>query len=157
VTELDLNVDFRDLLLALADAEADFLLVGGWALAVHGHVRGTDDLDILVRATPSNAARVYAALAAFGAPVDAHGVSEELFASEGYGYRMGIKPNLIEVLTTIDGLSFDEAWSDHRVVNIDGRTIPVIGRKALLRNKKASGRPKDLADAAWLEEHEDTG
>ncbi|MBW2529448.1 MAG: hypothetical protein JRI23_35050 [Deltaproteobacteria bacterium] len=144
-------------MLALADAEADFLLVGGWALAVHGHVRGTDDLDILVRATPSNAARVYAALAAFGAPVDAHGVSEELFASEGYGYRMGIKPNLIEVLTTIDGLSFDEAWSDHRVVNIDGRTIPVIGRKALLRNKKASGRPKDLADAAWLEEHEDTG
>ena len=137
MTELDLNVDFRDLLLALADAEADFLLVGGWALAVHGHVRGTDDLDILVRATPTNA--------------------EELFASEGYGYRMGIKPNLIEVLTTIDGLSFDEAWSDHQVVTIDGRTIPVIGRKALLRNKKASGRPKDLADAAWLEEHEDAG
>jgi hypothetical protein len=68
-----------------------------------------DDLDILVRATPSNAARVYAARAAFGAPMAAHGVREELFDSEGLGYRTGIKPKLIEVLTTIDGLSFDEA------------------------------------------------
>ena len=154
MTRLDLNVDFRDLLVALADAEADFLLIGGWALAVHGHVRGTDDLDVLVRATPGNAARVFEALAAFGAPVDAHDVREELFATEGYGYRMGLAPNFIEVLTTIDGVSFDEAWNDHQVVTIDGRSIPVIGRTALLRNNRASARPKDLADAAWLEEHE---
>lgn len=148
-----LNPDFRDLLVALADAGAEFVLIGGWALAVHGHARGTDDLDVLVRATPDNAARVLAALQVFGAPIDAHRVTESVFATPGYGYRMGIKPNLIELLTTISGVSFDEAIADHRRVDVDGREVPVMGRAALLLNKRAAGRPKDLADVAWLEAH----
>ena len=150
----DLNDDFRDLLVALADAGADFLLIGGWALALHGYGRGTDDLDVWVRATPDNAARVFQALRAFGAPIAAHGIRPELFASEEYGYRMGRKPSLIEILTTIDGISFEDAWQDHRVVALEGRRIPVISRRALLQNKKASGRAKDLADVEWLETHE---
>lgn len=155
MTALELNADFRDLLLSLCDAKAEFVLIGGWALAFHGHARGTDDLDVLVRATPENAARVFAALAAFGAPIDQHDISEELFASEGYGYRMGIKPNLIEVLTTISGVSFDEAIAGHHIVQMEGRAVPVMGREALLANKRASGRPKDLADVAWLEDNSD--
>jgi hypothetical protein len=150
----ELNDDFRDLLVALADAGADFLLIGGWALALHGYGRGTDDLDVLVRGTADNATRVFRALRAFGAPIAAHGITEELFASEGYGYRMGRKPNLIEILTSIDGISFEDAWRDHRVFRLDGRDIPVISRRAMIQNKKAAGRAKDLADVEWLETHE---
>ncbi len=155
MSAFDLNQDFRDLLLALADAQVEFVLIGGWALAVHGHARGTDDLDVLVRATPENATRVLAALAAFGAPIEAHNVTEELFASEGYGYRMGIKPNLIELLTTISGVSFDEAIAGHHTIVVDSRTIPVMRRDALLANKRAAGRPKDLPDVARPESHPD--
>jgi hypothetical protein len=107
-------------------------------------------LDILVRATPDNGARVFAALAAFGAPLQAHGVTADIFTKTGYGYRMGVKPNLIEVLTSISGVSFAEAWQERREIDIDGRGIPVIGRSALLRNKQAANRPKDQADVAQL-------
>jgi hypothetical protein len=96
---------------------------------------------------------VFRALAAFGAPIAAHGITEGLFAHEGYGYRMGTKPNLIELLTRIDGLSFDEAYRDHLCFDLEGRKVPYIGRAALLRNKLAAGRAKDLADAEWLREH----
>lgn len=82
--------DFRDLLVALVDAHADFVLIGGWAVAVHGRPRATEDLDVFVRPSSDNATRVHRALAAFGAPVAAHRVSSELFESEGYGYRFGI-------------------------------------------------------------------
>lgn len=148
-----LPADFRDLLVCLADAGAELVVVGGWALAAHGHLRPTEDLDLFVRPTPENARRVFRALAAFGAPVAAHGVTAELFASAGYGYRMGIKPNLIELLTEIDGVSFDDAMRGHRSVEIDGRSVAIIGREALLRNKRAAGRAKDLADVEWLEHH----
>ena len=154
MTQIELNRDFRDVLVALVDARADFLLIGGWALAVHGHVRGTDDLDIFVRATPENGGRVFAALREFGAPLAAHGVTEQVFSRPGQGYRMGIKPNLIELLTTIDGVSFEEAWEDHIELDIDGRAVPTMGRGALLKNKTASGRPKDLADVEWLTKSE---
>jgi hypothetical protein len=153
LNEAALPADFRDLLVALADAHADFMIVGGYAIAVHGHPRGTDDLDVFVRATPENAARVLRALLAFGAPIEAHGVTQDLFERPGYGYRMGVRPNVIELLTEIDGVSFDEALRDHRSVRIDGREVPVIGRHALLANKRAAGRPKDLADVEWLERH----
>lgn len=148
-----LAVDFTDLLTAFADHEVEFALIGGWALAVYGYARGTDDLDVLVRATPANAERVMAALAAFGAPIAQHGVTTPVFASPGYGYRMGVKPNLIEILTTISGVTFDEVMEAHRVIDVDGRAVAVIGRRALLANKRASGRPKDVADVAWLEAH----
>ena len=146
-----LNQDYRDLLIAFADHGVEFLLIGGWALALHGHGRGTDDMDVFVRASPDNAEKVFGALATFGAPVEAHGVSPGLFAHEEYGYRFGVKPNLIEVLTTIDGVSFDEAWADHEELVLEGRTVPFIGRSALIKNKQAAGRAKDLADLAWLE------
>lgn len=151
MTELDLPQDYVDLLHELHDAEVEFVLVGGWAVAVHGHGRATDDMDVFIRATPGNAARVFAALRSFGAPLDAHGVTEELFAEERYGYRMGRKPLLIEILTSIDGVSFDEAAKDAIDVNVAGVRVPVIGLQSLLKNKCAAGRPKDLADIDALE------
>lgn len=153
MSDLELHPDVRDFLVALADAEVDFVLLGGWAVAVHGHPRGTDDLDVLVRPALDDAERVYAALAAFGAPVQAHRVEPELFAREGYGYRLGVKPHLIEVLTMADGITFEDAMRDHVTIEVDGRAVSVIGRGALIQNEKAAGRPQDLADVAWLEAH----
>ncbi len=155
MVELDLPQDYKDLLLELLDADAEFVVVGGWAVAVHGYARATDDLDIFVRSSPDNADRIFAALQRFGAPLDAHGVTAGLFAREGYGYRIGRKPVLIELLTTVDGIDFDEAVSESVTVTIDGRSVPIIGRSALLANKRAAGRPKDLADVDALTEQDE--
>jgi hypothetical protein len=150
MSDIGLHEDYRDLLIALADHGAEFVLIGGWALAIHGYARGTDDMDLFVRATPENAERVYRALVEFGAPVAQHDVTPELFATKGYGYRIGRKPILIELLTAIDGVGFDEAIDGHRTLELEGRRIAVIGKAALLKNKLASGRAKDLADLEWL-------
>ena len=122
-------------------------------MAVHGRARATDDLDVLVRADSENAQRVFRALAAFGAPLQAHEATPELFADDRYGYRFGLKPYCIEVLTSISGVTFAEATKAARVFLVEGRAVKVIGRDALVANKRAAGRPKDLDDVAWLEEH----
>jgi hypothetical protein len=148
---VELPDDFRDLLLALRDAGAEFVVVGGHAVAFHGHPRATKDLDVLVRATRDNAERVYRALAAFGAPLSAFEVSEGDFASYDGVLQMGIPPLRIDIINRADGITFDEAIADGTSMEVDGRTIPVIGRAALLKNKRASGRDQDLADLKILE------
>lgn len=122
---IDLPDDFRDLLLELHEAGAEFVVLGGHAVAFHGHPRATKDLDVLVRPEPANAARVYRALAAFGAPLESFEVTEK----------------------RADGITFDEAVADGASFDLDGRRIPVIGLEALLKNKRA----QDLADVVALE------
>ncbi len=151
-TSLRLPTDYVDLLHSFVEAEVEFLLIGGWAVAVHGNPRATQDMDILVRATPENAARVFGALQTYGAPLQMHSVTKELFSTPRYGYRIGRKPVQIEILTTIDGVEFSEAHAKHVLAEVDGIAIPVIGRDALLKNKRAAGRHKDLADVDALEE-----
>lgn len=143
--------DFADLLAELCEANAEFLLVGGWAVVLYGHVRATDDMDLFVRPTKVNSDLVYTALLNFGAPLATHQVTPEHFAQKGAAYRFGIAPLKVEVLTQISGVSFDEALEDARSFNLDGRKIPYIGRAALIRNKKSAGRHKDLADVDELE------
>jgi len=148
---IELPEDFRDLLLALADAGADFVVVGGHAVAFHGHPRATKDLDVLVRATRANAARVYQALAAFGAPLQAFEVSEADFASYDGVLQIGAPPRRIDVINRVDGVGFDEAVRSGDGFEIEGRRVAVIGLEALLRNKRATGRAQDLADVEALE------
>lgn len=143
--------DFTDLLIELCEKEAEFLLVGGWAVILYGHVRATDDMDIFVRPSPTNSERVFAALDAFGAPLRAHSVAPRHFAREGDAYRFGIAPLKIEVLTKISGVSFDEALRGSRTFDLEGHAIPYIGKAALIANKKSAGRLKDLADVEELE------
>jgi hypothetical protein len=143
--------DFSDLLIELCEARAEFLLVGGWAVILYGHVRATDDMDVLVRPSTANSERVFAALEAFGAPLRAHGVAPGHFANEGDAYRFGIAPLKIEVLTRISGVSFDEALQGSRTFELDGYQIPYIGKSALIANKKSAARHKDLADVEELE------
>ena len=148
----DVNEDFVDMVASLADHGAEFLVVGAHALAAHGFPRATGHIDLLVRPPPRNAARVYRAIAAFGAPVAAHGVTEEDLQREGQVNQIGLPPRRIDILNLLSGVSFDEATAE----SVGGRigTVPVrfIGKDALARNKRAPGRLKDLADAELLEQ-----
>lgn len=146
-----LNEDFLDMLDALIIERVDFLIVGAHAMAVHGVPRATGDIDILVRPEPGNAARVLTALHRFGAPIAQHNITEQDFVQLGTVYQLGLPPRRIDLLTAIDGVSFESAWSTRLVAQLSGRTVSVIGRQALLENKRASGRVKDLADLKLLE------
>lgn len=145
-----LNKDYREMLTALNDAGAEYLIVGAYALAVHGNVRATGDIDIWVRPTLENARKVWQALEVFKAPK--RNLSLEDLCDPDVVYQIGVAPFRIDFLTAIDGVSFDNAWKDRRETVFDGVKIAILSRKELLANKRASGRPKDLADAAWLEE-----
>lgn len=143
--------DFRDLFDALHRAGVEFLVVGAYALARHGYVRATLDLDVFVRPTATNAERVVAALADFGAPLAAHGVGVEDFARPGTVYQLGLPPRRIDVLTEISGVTFEEAWLSRIAAEVDGVPLAVLGRAELIRNKRASDRPKDRLDVEQLE------
>lgn len=149
--EPELNEDFRDMLAALDSAGVEFLIVGAHALAVHGIVRATGDLDVFVRPSVDNAARVVRALRAFGAPLQAHGVTELDFAAPGTVYQIGLPPRRIDLLTEISGVDFDEAWRHCVTSPVEGRPVRFIGRDALIQNKRATGRDKDRVDVAALE------
>ena len=147
-----MNRDFVEMLSALRDAGADHLIVGAHALAAHGRPRATGDLDIWVRPTPDNARRVYSALEAFGAPL--HDLSLAELSSPDLVFQIGVAPARIDILTSISGVEFPEAWADRISVRIGGLDVPVMGRQTLIRNKRAAGRPRDLADVAELEADE---
>jgi hypothetical protein len=147
--ELTLNLNFAEMLRELSATGADFLIVGGYAVAVHGYVRSTADFDIWVRPTPENAVLVYGAIVRFGAPVDE--LTVEDLATPGLIYQIGIKPERIDILTRISGVDFETAWARRTEVTVDGDVYNVIGRQDLITNKRASGRPLDLIDADKLE------
>ena len=147
----ELPEDFRDLLLELADAGAEFVLVGGHAVAFHGHPRATKDMDVLIRANTKNAERVYRALAEFGAPLNAFEVNATDFATYSGVLQIGLPPRRIDVLNRADGITFDEAIAEGASFTLEGRRIPVIGRAALIKNKRAAGRAQDLADIEAIE------
>jgi hypothetical protein len=145
-----LNEDFRDLLVLLADAGVEFVVVGAYALAFHGAPRASGDIDLFIRPSPPNAERVFQALTRFGAPLQSAGVTAADLAQPGAVYQIGLPPRRIDLLTEISGVSFDEAWASRIETEVESRTVPFIGREALLKNKQATGRPKDLADIARL-------
>jgi hypothetical protein len=147
---IELPEDFRDLLIELADSGAEFVLVGGHAVAFHGHPRATKDMDVLIRANPSNAERVYKALAAFGAPLQNFDVKAKDFATYDGMLQIGLPPRRVDIINRADGVSFDEAIAEGSSFTLDGRTIPVIGRAALIKNKRAAGRAQDAADVEAL-------
>lgn len=144
-----LHDDYRDIFLELFDAQADFLVVGAFAMAGHGMLRTTGDLDLWVRPNPENAERVWAALARYGAPVGE--LTKEELSRPGLFFQVGVAPRRIDILTDIDGVGFEEAWQNRVYRHIDDLLVPVISRDHLLANKKAVGGPKDMGDIAWIE------
>ena len=144
-----MNPDFVDLLRAFIAADVRFLVVGAYALALHGRPRATGDLDIWIDATPANAARVMSALTAFGAPLQ--DLAEADFAKPGVTYQIGVAPGRIDILTELTGMTFAEAWPDRLRRPFGEVDVDFIGRDAFIRNKRAVGRTKDLADIEGLE------
>lgn len=143
-----INPDFRDLFAALNDAGARYLLVGGYALAVHAVPRFTKDLDIWVDPTPENAPRVIDALRTFGATSGS--LCEADLAQPGIVFQIGLAPNRIDIITDIDGVHFPDAWPARVATMYGDQTIGVIGRAHFIANKRAAGRPQDLLDAELL-------
>ena len=143
------NQDFRDLFVELNAQGVEFLIVGAHALAAHGHVRATKDLDVWVKPERENAARVISALRAFGATTQA--VTEDDFAVPGITFQIGIEPVRIDILTAVDGLRFEPAWQNRVASEYGGEPVFVVSREDLIRNKRASARPQDWADIAALE------
>ena len=148
--------DWLDLLGVLVASEVRFLVVGAHALAVHGVPRGTQDLDVWIDPAPGNAGRAWSALASFGAPLSALGVTRDDLQRPGLVIQLGLPPDRIDVLTGITGIeTFADAWDDRVEHVIRGLRVPFLGRATLLRNKRASGRRKDLADVEALGEDPD--
>ncbi len=145
---ITINSDYKDLLAAFNAAEVEFLVVGAHALAAHGHPRYSEDFDVWVRATQDNAGRVYKALSQFGAPMQNISVSD--FIDDDLIFQIGVAPIRIDIITSISGVTWDEAWPQKISAVYGGVPVFVIGRDALMRNKRASGRPKDLIDLETL-------
>jgi len=145
--------DWFEFLDALSRTGARFLVVGAHALAVHGVPRGTQDLDVWIDPDSENAERVWAALETFGAPAEALGLSIDDLSRPETVIQFGLPPNRIDLLTAVTGIAgFEEAWREREEHQIRDLPIPFIGRRALVANKRATGRMKDLADLEALGE-----
>ena len=144
-----LNSDYKDMLQALLDNNVKFLLVGAYAMGVHGYPRATGDIDIWVEPSLDNSRRVYRSLATFGAPL--HEIDEATFTKPGIVFQIGVTPRRIDIITAISGVTFDDAYQQCQVVEIEGLLIPILSRSDLIRNKRATGRERDRLDADRLE------
>jgi hypothetical protein len=142
------NSDYADMAKALIDAKVEFMLVGGYAVTLHGYPRTTFDVDFWVRPVPENAARVMCALRLFGAPLQS--VTPSDFDHPDMVFQIGVSQRRIDILTKIDGVEWDEAAPHAVERTVNGLSIKVVGLAELIRNKLATGRPKDAADAAAL-------
>jgi hypothetical protein len=149
---MELNRDFSAFIESFVEHEVRFLVVGGYALAVHGHPRYTKDLDIWIRADAENAERVVRAIEAFG--FGGLGLSADTFLDPDLVVQLGREPQRIDILTFITGLDFDQAYDQRVAADLGGVRAPVISRADLRRNKQATGRTRDLADAETLAEGE---
>jgi hypothetical protein len=145
-----LNSDYKDILCGLSEERVEFILVGAYALAAHGYPRSTGDIDLWVKPDQDNAEAVMRALIRFGAPTDT--VSSADFQIENMVFQIGVAPRRIDIITSIDGLTFDDAFARSQLTDIDGIPVHVLSIPDLIRNKRATGRTKDLADAEMLEE-----
>jgi hypothetical protein len=143
------NPDFSEMLSAFSAEGVEFLLVGAYALAVHGLPRATGDLDLWVGTAGENPRRVRRALKRFGAALDQLTLKD--LTQPDVVFQIGVAPRRIDVMTSIDGVAFAEAWDRRFEAKLEGLTVPVISRDDLIRNKKAAGRPQDVADVVWLE------
>lgn len=146
-----MNPDYRDILQALIAQNARFLVVGAHALAAHGFPRATVDIDLWIERTPDNAARVWRALAEFGAPLADLGIRREDLTRPDVVIQLGLAPSRIDFLTGVSGLDFESAWENRVENEFEGVRVPVLALSDLVKNKLASGRDKDRVDVKGLE------
>ena len=147
---MELQQDIREFVELLLSENVEFLLVGGYALAVHGAPRFTEDIDFLIHLSAENADRLIRVIEKFGfGDLD---IGKDDFLKPAFVIQLGMAPNRIDLLTSIDGLEWEETWESKIEVEFNGLPIYVIGKDQLIKNKLASGRTKDLADAERLQQ-----
>ncbi len=143
-----LNEDYKDILQLLLKDKVKFLVVGAYALGVHGYPRATGDIDIWVEASPTNAKKIFEVLVKFGSPVKE--ISQETFSNKGIIFQIGLPPRRIDFITDIDGVTFKSAYKNREIVILQALKIPFLSLKDLIRNKQSTGRTKDLLDVEYL-------
>ena len=141
---MELAPDFDEFFGSLIARDVEFLIVGAYALALHGAPRFTGDIDVFIRPTTANAERLLAAIAAFGFP--SAGLRPENLTSPDRVLQMGVEPVQIHVMSAISGVTWDDAWAGRQSGRCGSRDLPFIGRREFVANKRAAGRLKDLAD-----------
>ena len=139
--------DYADMITELNRFEVDYVIVGAYAMSVFGYTRATGDIDILSNPKEDNVEKLWHALEAFGAPL--YEVTKEDFLKEGTVFQIGIAPLRIDILTTIDGVNFDNIQIEYHIT--DGLDVPYIDLQSLIKNKRSTGRLRDLADCEELE------
>ena len=146
---MPLPKDWRAFIESLNSNKVEYLIVGAVALARHGFPRYTGDLDVLIRSTPDNAIRIESAVAAFG--FSGLGLKATDFVNSYQVIQLGTAPNRIDLLTSITGVSFDDAWQGRLEGDLGGVPVAFIGRRELIQNKRSTGRAQDRADLELLE------
>ncbi|MFH1288261.1 MAG: hypothetical protein ABII25_06145 [bacterium] len=132
----------------LLNNKVKFLVVGAYAMGVHGYPRATGDFDIWVEASIDNSKKICLSLAEFGAPLK--GVSQDAFSTEGIVLQVGVPPRRIDIITKIDGVNFKQAYNDREDVEIEDLKVPFISKDNLIKNKESTGRDKDKLDLKYL-------
>ena len=145
---MPLHSDLREFIELLNSHRVEYLIVGAHALAFHGHPRYTGDIDILVRASPENAGRLAQVISAFGFADTGLGAKD--FLTPDQIVQLGQPPNRVDLLTSITGVGFDEAWANRAPAKLEGLPVFFIGLDSLVKNKKATGRTQDQADLEAL-------
>jgi len=148
-----LNDDYREMLQILLGNEVRFLIIGAYAVGAYGYPRATGDFDLWVETTPDNSQKIYSSLAEFGVPQS--DISETTFTEEGIIYQIGIAPRRIDIITTIDGVDFAQAYNNKEWIEVDGLKIPFISKNDLIKNKRSTGRTIDSLDADYLSKNQD--
>jgi hypothetical protein len=143
--------DFKEFLKLLNSNHVEYLLIGGYAVGIYGHIRATNDLDIWINATAENVPKIERSLREFG--FGATGLTANLFLEPNNVVRMGVPPIRIEMLTSISGVQFGLCYAEKEMMQIEELMVPVISLARLRENKAASGRAKDLADLESLPNH----
>lgn len=141
--------DFKEFVQCLNSNDVQYLLVGGWAVGMYGSPRATKDIDFLISVGSNNLEKLEKALFDFGAPP----VDIEKFKEKGNVIRIGSSPIQIDIINEADGINIDDCYSRKKIINVDGIDIVVISKEDLVKNKRASGRSMDIADAEKLEKH----
>jgi len=145
-----LNKDYKEMLQHFLKEKVDFIVVGAYALAAHGYPRATGDIDLFVKPDKNNSKNVYQALKKFGAPL--HQIKSSDFEQEDIIFQIGVIPRRIDIITSISGVSFEDAKSDISYAEVEGLKLPILSIEKLIKNKTATGRDKDLLDVKLLKQ-----
>lgn len=145
---MKLNKDLHEFIASLNSTDAKYVIVGGYAVAFHGHPRYTGDIDIFIEQSPNNARRISKAVDIFGFSI--LGLKPEDFNQPDAVIQLGYPPNRIDIITSISGANFDQVWSSRVIAELDDLPVSFISRPLLIQNKLATARPKDLADIEQL-------